>query len=146
MKNALYKLWCTSRAKAKSNRKNQVISVIFELYLLVRHYYNVYKMCNIGLIHASNCMNVEDNTLMLKKHATWNFLHPLHPFTTIKCIFKHIWLAVNVIWINFYFCGVCGVGDDSSRLLFNETNLNYHHLRATYTTGVHAMYNIFEAH
>jgi len=33
------------------------------------------------------------------------------------------------------------VGDDSSHLLFNEANLNYHHLHTTYTTGVHAMYS-----
>jgi len=34
-----------------------------------------------------------------------------------------------------------GVGNDSSHLLFNEANLNYHHLHTTYTTGVHAMYS-----
>jgi len=34
------------------------------------------------------------------------------------------------------------VGDDSSHLLFNEANLNYHHLHTTYTTGVHAIYCI----
>jgi len=35
-------------------------------------------------------------------------------------------------------CGAC-VGNDSSHLLSNEANVNYHHLHITYTTGVHAI-------
>ena len=38
------------------------------------------------------------------------------------------------------------VGDNSSHLLFNDANVNYHLLHITYTTGVHTMYNIFRAY
>jgi len=37
--------------------------------------------------------------------------------------------------------GIRCVGDNSSHLLFNVANLNYHHLHNTYTTGVYAIYH-----
>ena len=78
-------------------------------------------------------------------------------FIDLNCHYNKMCICAYHTHIT-YFGGVCYacVGDDGSHLLTNGTNgftfanqwtnVNYHLLHITYTTGVHAMYNTFRAY